>query len=50
MIKVGGGDDTAEDVAWAFEKINKKNWKSNCKVVILVTDAPCHGIKYHEKI
>ena len=49
MIKVGGGDDTAEDVAWAFEKVNKKNWKSNCKVVILVTDAPCHGIKYHEK-
>ena len=48
-IKVGGGDDTAEDVAWAFERALEKNWASNARFAILVGDAPCHGIKYHEK-
>ena len=48
-IKVGGGDDTAEDVAWAFERALEKNWTSNARFAILVGDAPCHGIKYHEK-
>ena len=48
-IKVGGGDDTAEDIAWAFERAIKKNWSSNSKVAILITDAPCHGNKYHDK-
>ena len=48
-IKVGGGDDTAEDVAWAFEKALNKSWTSNARFAILVGDAPCHGIKYHEK-
>ena len=48
-IKVGGGDDTAEDVAWAFERAIEKGWSSNAKLAILVTDAPCHGIKFHEK-
>ena len=48
-IKVGGGDDTAEDVAWAFERAIEKGWSSNAKLAILVTDAPCHGIKFHER-
>ena len=48
-IKVGGGDDTAEDVVWAFEKAINKTWTSNAKIAILVTDAPCHGIKYHKE-
>ena len=32
-IKVGGGDDTAEDVAWAFEKAIEKKWSSNSKLL-----------------
>ena len=48
-INIGGGDDTAEDVAWAFEKAIKKNWTSNARFAILVGDAPCHGLDYHEK-
>lgn len=49
-IKVGGGDDTAEDIAFAFELALQKNWSdSETKFAILVTDAPCHGIQYHDK-
>ena len=45
--QIGGGGDTAEDIAWAFEKALNKNWESNAKFAILTTDAPCHGLKYH---
>ena len=48
-IIVGGGDDTAEHIVWAFEKTLEKKWKSNARFSILVTDAPCHGLKYHKK-
>ena len=48
-IRVGGGDDTAEDVAWALEKALEKKWKNKTRFAILVTDAPCHGKKYHDK-
>ena len=49
-IVVGGGDDTAEDVAFAFELAVDKKWgENNIKFAILVCDAPCHGIKYHEQ-
>ena len=27
----------------------KKQWKSNARFSILVTDAPCHGLRYHKK-
>ena len=48
-IVVGGGDDTAEDVAFGFEKALEKKWgKNSIKFAILVCDAPCHGLKYHE--
>ena len=47
-IVVGGGDDTAEDVAWAFQQVLKKNWKNKARFAILVTDEPCHGLKYHD--
>ena len=46
-IQIGGGGDTAEDIAFAFEKALNKSWESNAKFVILITDAPCHGLKYH---
>ena len=48
-ITIGGGDDTAEDVAWAFEQANILEWKSNARFAILITDAPCHGLKYHDE-
>ena len=47
-IKVGGGGDTAEDVAGAMEMAVKKSWKSNARYAILISDAPCHGKKYHK--
>ena len=46
-VTIGGGDDIAEDIAWAFEKAINKNWKSNARFAILAGDAPCHGLKYH---
>ena len=49
-IEVGGGDDTAEDVAFAFERAVDKKWgKDSIKFAILVCDAPCHGKEYHEE-
>lgn len=48
-IKIGGGDDTAEDIAFAFELALKKKWNSNARYAILIADAPCHGKKYHEE-
>ena len=42
-----GGGDQPEDIAGALNEALKMNWKSNAKYVVLVCDAPCHGIKYH---
>ena len=48
-IIVGGGEDTAEDVAFAFEKALEKKWgDESIKFAILVCDAPCHGLDYHD--
>ena len=48
-IIVGGGDDTAEDVAFAFERALKKNWGADSiKFAVLICDAPCHGLQYHD--
>ena len=44
--EAGGGGDTPEDVAWAFEKALNKTWKSNAKFIVFVADAPNHGVKY----
>ena len=49
-IIVGGGDDTAEDVAFAFERALDKKWDDeSIKFAILDCDAPCHGLDYHDK-
>ena len=48
-LEVGGGDDTAEHVSWAFSKAIKEEWSSNSRCAVLITDAPCHGLKYHDK-
>ena len=44
---VGGGDDTAEDIAFAFELALKKKWTCKAKFAVLIPDSPCHGSKYH---
>ena len=51
-IQPEGGDDIPEDVAGAFEMALKKDWndENGTNIAILVTDAPCHGIKYHDLI
>lgn len=44
-----GGNDTAEDVAGALEKVNSLNWDpDSIKHCFLVTDAPPHGRDWHE--
>ena len=47
-IQAEGGDDIPEDVAGAFELALNKNWNNGTNIIFLVTDAPCHGIKYHD--
>ena len=47
-IEVDGGDDLPEDVAGAFQKALNKRWGNGTKLAFLITDAPCHGIKYHD--
>jgi hypothetical protein len=42
-----GGGDTPEDICGGFQEALKQNWKSNAKYALLITDAPCHGKKYH---
>ena len=46
-IEVDGGGDIPEDVAGAFEMALKKHWGKGYKIAFLITDAPCHGIEYH---
>lgn len=46
----GGGTDSSEDVAGAFELALNKAWKSNARSAILVADAPCHGKNYHNNL
>ncbi|KAL4497284.1 hypothetical protein ABPG72_011219 [Tetrahymena utriculariae] len=45
-ISATGGNDTAEDVAGAFEKALEMNWTCDAKYAILITDAYPHGNKY----
>ena len=47
-IQAEGGDDVPEDVAGAFELALNKEWNKGTDIIFLVTDAPCHGIKYHD--
>ena len=47
-IEVDGGCDIPEDVAGAFEMALNKKWGEGYKIAFLITDAPCHGIEYHD--
>jgi hypothetical protein len=42
-----GGDDGPEDVAGGLAAALGLRWESETRTVVLVTDAPCHGKKYH---
>ena len=47
-IQAEGGDDIPEDVAGAFGMALNKKWNNGTNILFLVTDAPCHGTKYHD--
>ena len=47
-IQAEGGDDIPEDVSGAFEMALNKSWNKGTNIIFLVTDSPCHGLKYHD--
>lgn len=48
IIQAEGGDDIPEDVAGAFGMALNKKWNNGINIIFIVTDAPCHGTKYHD--
>ena len=46
-IKVEGGGD-CEDMVGGLMNALGYDWSSNTKFALLIADAPCHGIQYHE--
>lgn len=47
-VEARGGDDEAEDVAGAFFRVNQLEWRGDVKTLFHITDAPPHGLRYHE--
>lgn len=47
-VKASGGGDEPEDVAGALDIGLKMSWTASAKYAVLVSDAPCHGVKYHK--
>jgi hypothetical protein len=45
-----GGADIPEDVAGGLAAALGLEWKAETRTVVLVTDAPCHGQKYHNEM
>ena len=45
--KAGGGKDS-EDMGGGLTAALNYKWKSNTRFVMLIADAPCHGVQYHE--
>lgn len=43
-----GGDDEAEDVAGAYHWVTSLNWSADVRAVFHITDAPNHGVIYHD--
>lgn len=47
-VHAEGGDDEAEDVAGALERVCGLTWgPSDVRMVIHIADAPAHGIQFH---
>jgi hypothetical protein len=51
QVVAKGGLDEAEDVAWALDKVQIGiDWQpSDIRLVYHISDAPAHGIKYHDE-
>lgn len=47
-LKAEGGDDAAEDFSGGLENIVELSWNADVRQVLCVTDAPGHGLAYHE--
>ncbi len=47
-IIASGGDDEAEDVASAYHWVTSLNWSADVRAVFHITDAPNHGVIYHD--
>jgi len=47
-IQAHGGNDQAEDVAGAYSWLNSLDWTANVRSVFHITDAPNHGLEYHD--
>ena len=45
--QAGGGKDS-EDMGGGLTAALNYKWKSNTRFVMLIADAPCHGVQYHE--
>ncbi len=43
-----GGADLPEDLAGGIKAGREQNWKSEARYCVIVTDAPCHGKKFHK--
>ena len=47
-LEASGGDDEAEDVAGALDRVCGLTWgPSDVRMVFHITDAPAHGMKFH---
>ena len=42
-----GGGDGPEDVVGGMNEVLKMSWNASTRVLIHITDAPCHGTSYH---
>jgi len=47
QVSAQGGNDIPEDVCGGFRTAINLSWKSSHRLMILITDAPCHGDMYH---
>lgn len=47
-VRAKGGSDDAEDVAGAFHHANQLDWQGQVKTLFHITDAPPHGLQYHD--
>ena len=43
-----GGGDAPEDLVGGWRQALDLDWKAGTRVLIHITDAPCHGKKYHD--
>lgn len=47
-VKCQGGGDSCEDIKGALQQVLKFEFTSHFKFLILITDCPAHGKKYHD--